>query len=303
MSLEIINSPIFATIQDKGRFGFNSIGVTNSGVMDEYAYLIANKLLQNSEDENIIEIAFSNVEFKALKDIKIALTGATCEFFINTNPFAIWQTYNIKAGDIIKVGKIQEGARVYLGVKGGFDIKKEFGSNSTTLKEKLGGINADRLQKGQILESKKSNEFYNIRLKDKFIPKYEDTLELRVILSYQDEFFPKEEIDKFFSSIYTVSNEFNRMGCKLQGEVVSCSIDGIISEGIGFGSIQIPSDGQPIILLKDRQTIGGYPKIGSLLSIDCFKLAQAKPKTKIKFKPISITQGQDLVKKFYTSLR
>lgn len=303
MSLEIINSPIFATIQDKGRFGFNSIGVTNSGVMDEYAYLIANKLLQNSEDENIIEIAFSNVEFKALKDIKIALTGAKCEFFINTKPFAIWQTYNIKAGDIIKVGKIQEGARVYLGVKGGFDIKKEFGSNSTTLKEKLGGINADRLQKGQILESKKSNEFYNIRLKDKFIPKYEDTLELRVILSYQDEFFPKEEIDKFFSSIYTVSNEFNRMGCKLQGEAISCSIDGIISEGIGFGSIQIPSDGQPIILLKDRQTIGGYPKIGSLLSIDCFKLAQAKPKTKIKFKPISITQGQDLVKKFYTSLR
>ncbi|UTJ07568.1 biotin-dependent carboxyltransferase family protein [Arcobacter roscoffensis] len=303
MSLEIINSPIFATIQDKGRFGFNSIGVTNSGVMDEYAYLIANKLLENSEDENIIEIAFSNVEFKALKDIKVALTGAKCEFFINNTLYPTWQTYSVKAGDIIKVGKIEEGARVYFGVKGGFDIKKEFGSNSTTLKEKLGGINADRLQKGQILESKKINEFYNIRLKEKFVPKYEDTLELRVILSYQDEFFYKEEIAKFFSSIYTVSNEFNRMGCKLQGEPVSCSIDGIISEGIGFGSIQIPSDGQPIILLKDRQTIGGYPKIGSVLSIDCFKLAQAKPKTKIKFKPIEIKKAQDIVKKFYSSLR
>ncbi|MGP2658037.1 biotin-dependent carboxyltransferase family protein [Malaciobacter sp. WC5094] len=302
MSLEIINSPIFATIQDKGRFGFNSIGVTNSGVMDEYAYLVANKLLQNSEDENIIEIAFSNVEFKALSNLKIAITGAKCEFFINNTLYTTWQTYNIKVGDIIKVGKIQEGARVYLGVKGGFDIPKEFGSASTTLKEKLGGINADRLQKGQILKCKSNDDFYNIRLKEKFIPKYEDTLELRVILSYQDEFFPKEEIDKFFSSIYTVSNEFNRMGCKLQGEAISCNIDGIISEGIGFGSIQIPSDGQPIILLKDRQTIGGYPKIGSVLSIDCFKLAQAKPKTKIKFSSISLNEAQELVRKFYSSL-
>ena len=301
MSLEIINSPIFATIQDKGRFSYTSIGVTNSGVMDEYAYLVANKMLENELDSNIIEIAFSNVHFQAKTNTTIAVTGAKCEFYINDVLKTTWQTFNVKAGDIIKVGKINEGTRVYLAVKDGFDIKKEFGSNSTTLKEKLGGLDGDRLKKSQILPCNSFVQNHNVRLKEQFIPKYEDKLELRVILSYQDEFFPQEQIDKFFSSTYEVTNEFNRMGCKLKGEKIACDINGIISEGISFGAIQIPSDGQPIILLKDRQTIGGYPKIGSVLPIDCFKLAQAKPSCKITFKPIEITEAQAKQKEFYFS--
>lgn len=301
MSLEIINSPLFATLQDEGRFSYTHIGVTNSGVMDEYAYLVANKILGNKLDTNIIEIAFSNVEFKSNVNTVIAITGSSCEFFINGILKNTWQSHNIKVGDIIKVGKILDGARVYLAVKGGFGIEKEFGSNSTTIKENLGGINGDRLKKSQILPCDSFVQTHNTRLKNVFIPKYEKEIELRVILSYQDDFFPKEQIDKFFSSSYEITNEFNRMGCKLKGEAIACDINGIISEGISFGAIQIPSDGQPIILLKDRQTIGGYPKIGSVLSIDCFKLAQAKPSCKITFKPIEIKEAQEKVKEFYSS--
>ena len=301
MSLEVINAPIFATVQDMGRFSYTSIGVTNSGVMDEYSYLVANKMLENELDSNIIEIAFSNVHFKVNINTTIAITGAKCEFFINDILKTTWQTYNVKAGDIIKVGKILEGTRVYLAVKDGFDIKKEFGSNSTTIKEKLGGLDGDRLKKSQVLPCKSFSQNHNIRLKEEFIPKYEDSLELRVILSYQDEFFPQEQIDKFFSSTYEVTNEFNRMGCKLKGEAITCDINGIISEGISFGAIQIPSDGQPIILLKDRQTIGGYPKIGSVLPIDCFKLSQVKTSCKITFKPIEIKEAQAKQKEFYSS--
>lgn len=302
MSLEIVNSQLLTLLQDKGRFSFTSIGVTNSGVMDEFAYLFANKMLDNPKDTNILEISFSNNIFKAHKNTQIAITGAYCEFFINDKPAKIWQTHNIKVGDILKIGKITNGAKVYLCIKGGFLIKKEFGSNSTTIKENLGGINGDRLKKGDILEYKETTKTYNIRLKDKYLPSYENELNLRVVLSYQDEFFKKEEIEKFFSNTYTITNEFNRMGCKLNGVAISCDIDGIISEGISFGAIQIPKDGQPIILLKDRQTIGGYPKIGSVLSIDCFKLSQAKPNTKINFIPISINQAQDEVKDFYSDL-
>ena len=138
-------------------------------------------------------------------------------------------------------------------------------------------------------------------MKSKYLPTYSDKLELRVVLSYQEDKFPKEQKDKFFSSSYEITNEFNRMGCKLKGEAIRCDIDGIVSEGISFGAIQIPSDGQPIILLKDRQTIGGYPKIGSVLGIDCFKLAQAKPKTQVLFKPISLQEAQELTRKFYSS--
>ena len=301
MSLEVINAPLFATLQDKGRFSYTSIGVTNSGVMDEYSYLYANKILENSLDTNIIEISFSNVMFKSNVNTAVVITGAKCEFFINDIAKRGWQLHVVKVGDIIKIGKILEGTRVYFGVKGGFDVEKEFGSNATTIKEELGGLNGDKLKKGDILPCKSSTFKHTIRLKDKYIPTFKNELVLRVILSYQDDSFQEQEIKKFFSSTYNVTNEFNRMGCKLQGDKIACDINGIISEGITFGAIQIPSDGQPIILLKDRQTIGGYPKIGSVLSIDCFKLAQVKPNCKISFNPISIEEAQSKHKEFYKS--
>lgn len=303
MSLEIVNNPILATIQDMGRYSYSHIGVTNSGVMDEYSYFFANKMLLNPIDTNTIEISFSNVIFKAHASTQIAITGAICELFINDVPKQCWHTYNINSGDVIKIGKILEGSRVYLSVSGGFDIQKEFGSNSTTLKENLGGISGEKLKKGDVLPYKAFPKKHNKRLKKEHIPTYEDELTLRVILSYQEENFTQEEKDKFFSSTYNITNDFNRMGCKLSGEPIVCDINGIISEGISFGAIQIPSDGQPIILLKDRQTIGGYPKIGSLFSIDCFKLSQAKPNTKIRFTPISVEEAQKKLRAFYHYFR
>jgi biotin-dependent carboxylase-like uncharacterized protein len=301
MSLELVNNPILVMLQDKGRYGYSEIGVTNSGVMDEYAYLSANKMLGNSLETNILEISFSNVIFKANAPTQIAITGATCELFINDIPKKCWQTHNIKVGDILKIGKILNGTRVYLAVKGGFDIKKEFGSNSTTIKEKLGGINGEKLKKGDVLPFKSFYYSHDIRLKKEFIPSYEDELTLRVVSSYQEDFFSKEQREKFFSTVFTVTNDFNRMACKLSGEAVSCEIDGIISEAISFGAIQIPKDGQPIILLKERQTIGGYPKIGSVLAIDCFKLSQVKTNTKIRFEEISIEEATEKTRNFYSS--
>ena len=301
MSLEIINNPLFATIQDMGRYGYSHIGVTNSGVMDEYAYLFAQKLLKNPLNTNILEIAFSNVIFKANANTQIAITGAICEVFINDIKKECWQTHNLRAGDILKIGKILEGNRVYLGVSGGFDIKKEFGSNSTSIKENLGGISGDKLKKGDILPFKSYKISHNIRLKKEFIPSFDSELTLRVILGYQENNFNEEEKKKFFSNTFTLTNDFNKMACKLKGEPISCDINGIISEGISFGAIQIPNDGQIIILLKDRQTIGGYPKIGTVLSIDCFRLSQAREGTKIKFEEISLEKASKKVKDFYQS--
>ena len=301
MSLELMNNAIFVTLQDKGRFGYSHLGVTISGVMDEYAYLCANKMLGNSLEENILEIAFSNVVFKVNANTQIAITGAICEFFINDIPKKCWETYNVKVGDIIKIAKILEGNRVYLGVSGGFDIKKEFGSNSTSIKENLGGINGDKLKKGDILPFKSYKISHNTRLKKEFIPSFDSELTLRVILGYQENNFNEEEKKKFFSNTFTLTNDFNKMACKLKGEPISCDINGIISEGISFGAIQIPNDGQIIILLKDRQTIGGYPKIGTVLSIDCFRLSQAREGTKIKFEEISLEKASKKVKDFYLS--
>ena len=299
MSLELLNNPFFVTIQDIGRFSYSHIGVTNSGVMDEYAYFIANKLLKNPLDTNILEIGCSNVIFKVNKNTTISITGAFCEFFINDKPKELWQSYEVKKNDILKISKIINGNWVYLAVFGGFNIEKEFGSNSTSIKENLGGLDGNRLKIGDILPFCKTEKLDKTFLKKEFIPKYEKDLVLRVLLSYQYKNFAENEIEKFFSSDYFVTKDFNRMAFKLQGNKINCDIDGIISEAIAFGSIQIPKDGQPIILLKERQTIGGYPKIGTVINIDCFRLSQAKIGTKIKFQEISYAKALLKSREFY----
>ncbi len=237
-----------------------------------------------------------------MEDTQIAITGAICEFFINDEKKSIWQTYNLKKDDVIKIGKILSGVWVYLAVKNGFEIKKEFDSNSTSLKEKLGGIDGEKLKINDILPYKPflTNEIK--RVKKEFIADFSDELSLRVTLSYQNDFFPQEEIKKFFSKEYLVTNDCNKMAYKLFGEPILCEKNGIISEGICFGSIQIPKDGQPIVLLKERQTMGGYPKIGSVLGIDCFRLSQAKAGTKIRFEEISFQEATLKTKEFYNKL-
>lgn len=298
--LLVEKSSIFTLIQDSGRYGYAHFGVSPSGVLDEYAAFWANKLLGNSLDTNLLEIAFSNVELKSLINTTISITGAYCEFFINGKLMKTWRSYNIKSGDKIKIGKFTSGSRVYISVKNGFAIEKEFSSNSTSIKENLGGINGKKLKNGDLLPISNDSINYEKRAKDKFLPNYNQELILRMVFSSQYDSFSKEEQNKFLSSSYKITSDFNRMACKLNGEKIYSNLTGIISEGISFGSIQIPKDGQPIILLKDRQTIGVYPKIGAVIPIDCFKLAQAKIGTNIKFEKIDIDIAQKKLRDFYS---
>ena len=299
----MIEPGILSLVEDFGRFGLCDKGISNSGVMDEYAYIIANKLLQNEAGTNCIEITLGGLKLKTNSDCVISITGADCGCKINSKKIGNWKTYNLHVGDIIEFGYAKEGMRAYLSVKGGFYIPKELGSNSTTLKEGIGGIDGNKLKKGDILNFKSSQfQDYNLALKNEFAPKYEKYLTLRVVLGYQDNFFNTLEIEKFFSQTYTISSQNNRMGYRLEGQQINCQLDGIISEGISFGAIQIPKDGKPIILLKDRQTIGGYPKIGSVIPIDCFRLSQLRAGDSIKFKQISIEITQEKIKLFNSSI-
>jgi biotin-dependent carboxylase-like uncharacterized protein len=290
VSFEILNNPIYSIVQDNGNFNNVHLGVSVSGAMDEYAYNIANLLLNNNKNTNILEINFSNLLIKVHKEISIAITGAECEFFINGTQYSTWQVFQLKKDDIINVGKFLTGARVYLSVKNGFIY------DTNSVKE-----NEYKLKKSDILNYH-STKYHHNRLKKDYIPIYSNELTLRVIFSYQENYFSNTEKIKFLSSNYIVSNEISRMGYKLKGKAINCTIEGIISEGIAYGSIQIPKDGQPIILLKDRQTIGGYPKIGVILDIDCYKLSQARPNTIIKFQEISINDAVIKSKQFHKSI-
>ena len=290
----VLKSGILSTIQDLGRFGYVNIGITNSGAMDEEAFLWANRLLQNNLNSNMLEITYGDFELKSYANTTFCITGAEADIWLNKSKINRYRCYNIKKGDILKIGFAKRGVRLYLAIKGGFLDKKELNSYSTTIKE---GIKAP-IKKGDILKLKPYHTTLKSYLKEEFIPRYKSSLTLRVLLGYESDIFSKDQIDKFFSSTYKVKSH-NRMGYLLSGEEINLNKE-IISNPISFGAIQITPNAEPIILLKERQTIGGYPKIGSVIPIDCFKLAQLKEGDSIKFKPISLKEATNIIKDFYS---
>lgn len=293
---EVLNGGILATIQDSGRKGLGSIGVTESGAMDEHAFAWLNKLLDNPYGTNSLEIVFGGVKLKAVGRAVIALCGAKVDVTINNKQIELWKVYQIEDGDILNIGFATSGTRIYLGVKDGFQKELEFGSTSVCIKEGIGG---ESIHVNDFL-AYQSNKITIIRkLMAKYRPDFDEVLTLRVVSGYQWDLFEQEERMKFFQSQYKVTGQNDRMGYRLSGEKISSTCKGIISEPIAYGSVQIPSHGEPIVLLKERQTIGGYPKIGSVIPIDCFALAQRKQDSLVKFELIGLNEARELCQQFY----
>ena len=289
----VITPGILSLLQDAGRFGKHQIGLTTGGPLDPIAFHWANRLVENKPGSTVIEASIGALKLKAETDTRIALTGAEMPFTINGEVKAMWRTHCVKSGDIIelafcKQGDDQQGCRAYLAVSGGFNVEPSFGSTATVVRESLGGLNGAALKAGDTLEcgSDHSEQLWQVPASER--PSYSNEITLRVIPGYQDSTFSRVQQRLFFSNGFTVSDRCDRMGYRLTGPEVTSDIEGILSEGICLGAIQVPADGQPIVLMNDRQTIGGYPKIGSVLSLDLCKLAQLLPGGKVNFEPITI---------------
>ena len=287
MAFTVRNPGFLALLQDYGRYGYQHIGVTTGGPMDEHAFLWANRLLGNACNAAQIEITVGMLALEASRATTIALTGADLGATLNGRPIKPWRTYGISPGDQLKFASPLNGLRGYLAVRGGFEVAPQLGSASTVTREKLGGLgqNGDKLQKGDILPYQAFHGDIHNRMPDRFIPDYRAPLLLGVICGYQYDSFDAAEIRRFFSEEYVIGKDIDRMGYRLSGTPVHSRLNGIVSEGIAYGAIQIPSDGQPIVLLRDRQTIGGYPKIGCVSSLDCGKLSQRGPGARVRFEP------------------
>lgn len=199
----------------------------------------------------------------------------------------------VQAGDRVVLGFATQGARAYLAVAGGFTVIPSFGSVSTVVREGIGGLGGDRVKQGDFLPCDELATERCLRLPEEFRPRYDGDATLRVIPGYQQQAFSRFQQRLFFSSDYRVSDRCDRMGYRLEGAVIKPSIDGILSEGICLGAIQVPADGQPIVLMNDRQTIGGYPKIGSVMSLDIARLAQMMPGAMVGFEPITIDHAHN----------
>lgn len=299
-TIKILDAGLLTTVQDLGRYGFQRYGVSASGVMDEYSAKIANKLVGNKVGEAVLETTLKGVQIEFLQNTAVAITGGNCDVTLNGTKIELWQSYLVNRGDILKMGICRSGLRNYLAFAGGIDVPIIMNSKSTNLKAKVGGFNGRKLMTGDILSVGVESLKAPLTLNKHYIPTYSKDIKVGVILGQQDDHFTEAGIKTFLNETYTVTQESDRMGIRLSS-VSGATIEhkngaDIISDGITFGAIQVPGSGQPIVMMADRQTTGGYTKIGNVISSDLAKLAQATPGTKVKFVEYTLEQAVQAIK-------
>ncbi|KJG55262.1 hypothetical protein UA38_20740 [Photobacterium kishitanii] len=287
-SLIVINPGILSLIQDLGRYGVAQQGVTQGGAMDLHAFCWANYLLSNDSNAAQLELTVGLACFEALDDCQCALTGADMAATIDGQPISPWQAFSLNKGQRLQFGAAKHGLRAYLAIRGGFDVPKVLGSAATVMREQLGGlIPGQPLAKNDVLERYHAPLLTTYStIPSEYIPDYSANIVLHVIEGYQAESFTPQQKTLFYHNPYQVMSTSDRMGCHLQGTRIKGLATGLISQPIAVGAIQIPSDGLPIILLNDRQTLGGYPILGCITRMDLLRLAQAKPNDKVQFKVV-----------------
>lgn len=298
---KVIKAGICDTIQDLGRYGFQQYGIPISGAMDSFALRIGNRLLRNKEDEAGIEISSPGLSLEVLNQTAITITGADSKPTINHSSVSMWEAIVVKQGDRISFNQIKNGSRSYLLVAGGINIPTILGSKSTYISGKIGGLMGRQLRKNDTINIGKSNyKLQNIigrKISSSYLPVYAKENEIRVILGPQDNYFPKDGLHTFLNSFYMITVNSSRMGYRLEGpKIASKEGSDIITDGIPLGSIQVPNDGMPIVMLADHQTTGGYAKIATVISVDIDKFAQMNPGDKVKFTQTNIEKAHQLLR-------
>lgn len=294
---EVIQPGSFTTVQDQGRFGYQQFGVPISGAIDSFAYRVANILVGNFQDQAVLEATVFGPTLNVLNQGVIAITGGDLSPFIADTPLRMWESVSVESGDVIQFKGPKSGCRAYIAVAGGIDVPEVMGSRSTYVAGKIGGIDGRPLEAGDRLKKNEGASSAGIRIPSELIPSYLNEIGLRVILGPQDEYFT-EGIRNFFASIFEVSTKADRMGYRLEGNTIQHK-DGvnksIISEPSVPGGVQIPPDGNPIILLVE-QTVGGYTKIATVISSDIGKIGQAKTGDRIRFHQVDLQEAHRIMK-------
>lgn len=298
--IKIISPGLMTTVQDLGRFGYQQYGVSVSGAMDYVAARLANILADNDENEGLLEVTIIGPQIEFLSDTVIAITGGDIEPRINDTTICMNKSIAVSVGDSLSFKGIKQGCRCYIAFAGGIDAPIVMKSKSTFLKARIGGYKGRTLKPGDILNigsHSASSSILSKREANNFYDYGNGNVKLRVVLGPQEDAFTDEGIKTMFSNEYTVTNNSDRMGYTLEGaEIEHKKGADIISDGIAMGAIQVPSKGNPIIMMADRQTTGGYTKIGNVITVDLPKLAQSKPGDKIAFEKISLSEAHNLYK-------
>lgn len=297
MGIEVEDGGILTTVQDEGRFGYQQYGVSPAGPMDSRSFHLANLLVGNSREEGALEITVLGPRLRFQRANVIAVTGGDLSPQVNGSPVPMYQALAVSRGDVLSFGGRKSGCRGYIAFAGGLDVPLVMGSKSTLVRNGLGGVEGRGLRRGDRIgfaDPRKSlPHMERRRLAREAFPKAETVL--RVILGPQDDEFTRQGINQFFWNSGVITNEFDRMGCRIDCAPIPHRGDGNINtDGISMGSIQVPPDGRPIIMLADRQSTGGYAKIGTVASVDLPLLAQSLPGYRVRFIRIGVELAQEL---------
>ena len=305
MSITILKPGMLTSVQDFGRYGYQHLGVPVSGAIDTTSHRLANFLVGNEEDHATLEITMVGPSILFNSNSCIVITGANLSPTINDEAIAINRPIIVSAGDVLNFGARKSGLRSYLAIHGGIKLEKFMDSYSTYMRGGFGGFKGRALAKGDVINinmplhaaglDQLKQEIAQIQIYLPAILNYKPKFEIRAIAGPNAYLFTQASLDEFYSAQYTIDTQSDRMGSRLKGpELQLNTTEQLLSEPTSFGSIQVPPDGQPIILMADRQTTGGYAKIANVCSVDIPVIAQTMPGEKISINQIDLAQAQQL---------
>ncbi len=306
--IEVIKSGFFTAVQDLGRWGYQEYGVGIAGAMDSFALSAANLLAGNPEREAGLEITLIGPVLKFHRETAFAVTGADLDPRLDGRPIPNWTSRLAPSGSVLSFGGLRAGARAYLALGGGIDVPPVMGSRSTYLLGRFGGMEGRPLKPGDRLPlgspPAAGSVLTGTLFPENLRPLYRKNPTLRVIGGPFEDFFSDEGIRLFFSEEYTISPQSDRMGYRLQGkEIGRRKTRELITCGLANGTVQVPPNGQPIVLLADRQTIGGYPIIATLISADLPLIGQCAAGDKVRFSRIPLDEAREAYVNLWQGLK
>jgi biotin-dependent carboxylase-like uncharacterized protein len=292
MTIRVAKPGLFTTVQDLGRYGYAHLGISPAGAADPLSFRIANLLVGNDENAPALEMTLLGATLEFEESAIVALTGATCECKLGSASVPASTVFDLPAGAVLQCGSMTDGARCYLAVQGGFDILLVMGSASTFVPGHFGGFKGRRLQTGDVLQVRQHSSFRVRSLRKGALDSLHAARPLRVTKGPQQDWFELEAFEKLFSTAYIVSEQSDRTGLRLKGEIVRPpEHSDLLTDGIPLGAIQVPRDGQPIILFVDQQTTGGYPKIANVIAADIHRVGQLRPRDEVRLVEVSIAEA------------
>jgi len=301
--IRILDAGPQTTVQDLGRTGRMRYGIPPSGPVDRFAFVLANRLLGNPDTAAALECTLMGPRFEMTAAGAIAVTGADMPVTVNGQDAPGWATIAVKSGDVVKLGAARTGVRSYVGFAGGLDVPLVLGSRATYLRGRIGGLQGRALRKGDELAILPSGSVNPRRVARRDIPDYTGEPTVRAVLGPQADRFTDEGLRALFGGRYEVLPQSDRMGSRLRGpRIEHARGHDIISDGIALGSIQVPGDGQPIVLLVDRQSTGGYTKAATICSSDIWRVGQARPGQWLRFQSIEVEEAHRLLRESDTAL-